>query len=180
MKFPSGESATVAERCLPKCRSLLVVEDEAVRGSTVPPQCLVSSNMGTVENHFSETTATAAPASSPGGDTSTADALHTPAVAPDHQDAGHSTAGAAASKRARAQIEEDVSLLQQLLEETEAAGATEYVPLKKRKAIREKLLKKQLQALNAHLEVEEGAPDLSGSELDEEAKQREAKQKEAG
>ncbi|CDJ40979.1 DEAD/DEAH box helicase, putative [Eimeria tenella] len=135
--------------------------------------------MGTVENHASATTSTAAPTSSRGEDASTADALHTPAVVADHQDAGDSTAGAAASKRVRAQIEEDASLLQQLLEETEAAGATEYVPLKKRKAIREKLLKKQLQALNAHLEVEEGAPGLSGSEQDEEAKQREAKQKEA-
>lgn len=180
MKFPSGESATVAQRCLSKCLNLLVAEDEAVRGSAVPPHCLGSSTMGTVENHASATTSTAAPTSSRGEDASTADALHTPAVVADHQDAGDSTAGAAASKRVRAQIEEDASLLQQLLEETEAAGATEYVPLKKRKAIREKLLKKQLQALNAHLEVEEGAPGLSGSEQDEEAKQREAKQKEAG
>lgn len=83
-------------------------------------------------------------------------------------------------KRSRVQTEEDMSMLQQLLEEAEAAEVQEYVPLKKRKAIREQLLKKQLQALSAHLETEEGLPALSESEPDKETQEKQAKQKEAG
>ncbi|OEH74492.1 hypothetical protein cyc_03140 [Cyclospora cayetanensis] len=83
------------------------------------------------------------------------------------------------SKRTHAKREQDVTLFQQLLEETEAADAKDYVPLKKRKAIREQLLRKQLQALSAHLETEDGVQGQSESEPDIEAKQKEAKQKEA-
>ncbi|KAL8425349.1 hypothetical protein Efla_001731 [Eimeria flavescens] len=84
------------------------------------------------------------------------------------------------SKRARAEADEDAALLQQLLEELDTGKAREYVPLKKRKALREQLLRKQLQALNAHLEREEGgAAEVEEDETDKAAKEKEAKQKEA-
>lgn len=91
---------------------------------------------------------------------------------------GTFAAKAGVSKRTRTHTDEEASLLEKLLEETEAADAKEYVPLKKRKAIREQLLKKQLQALNVHLETEEAG--FVESDQDGEAKQKEAKQKEAG
>ncbi|KAL8435863.1 hypothetical protein ACSSS7_002151 [Eimeria intestinalis] len=104
---------------------------------------------------------------------------HANAAAASSGVSGAAVSGSMGSKRARAALDEEVSLLQQLMEEAESGTGKEYVPLKKRKALREKLLKKQLQALNAHLEREDGAPTISDEEEDKAAKEKGAKQKEA-
>lgn len=135
--------------------------------------------MGLVEDHGGDSRAPVA-SNSVQGSGGSADVLPSIADALDAAGSGCSAVKPGFSKRPRTQVDEDDSLLEKLLEETEAADAKEYVPLKKRKAIREQLLKKQLQALNIHLETEEGAPGFTESDQDEESKQKEAKQKEAG
>lgn len=86
------------------------------------------------------------------------------------------------SKRSRAAdcktSEDDKDALQQLLEEV--GDQDEYIPLKKRRALKEQLLKKQLKALDAHLEREDCEDPHSDSEVTEAAKEKQAKQKEAG
>ncbi|KEP60753.1 UNVERIFIED_CONTAM: DEAD (Asp-Glu-Ala-Asp) box polypeptide 41 family protein [Hammondia hammondi] len=80
---------------------------------------------------------------------------------------GGEASGARRSSRRRQERDEDLEETLRLLEE--AADAEEYVPLKKRREMKAKLLQKQMQALEAHLEREE-AGRASQDEEDEKKK----------
>ncbi|RQX73511.1 DEAD (Asp-Glu-Ala-Asp) box polypeptide 41 family protein [Toxoplasma gondii CAST] len=80
---------------------------------------------------------------------------------------GGEASGAPRSSRRRQERDEELQETLRLLEE--AADAEEYVPLKKRREMKAKLLQKQMQALEAHLEREE-AGRASEDEEDEKKK----------